>query len=274
VTSTIPQTRRTVATAPKNRGANGFDLLYLRDLASFLELGGSAFTVQLMSSEVYPNIMAHELQHDINFKRRWLDPERAGDGSAEEAWLNEGLSQVAEDVAGYGLHEPGERGRVASYLYNYPSLSLTAWQGLDGNYAGAHAFMRYFLDRFGSALTLRLEAPRLAGKANFGAATGIPFDLALAQFATASLFSNEPFSPSAIFDYQESSWTPWHTQVGPAAYTLVAPGHDGSAESLRADGWRAFVTSPGRGTPVSINVQTSAVRPFYVVAVRFAGMLP
>ncbi len=259
----------------EGRGSNGADLLYLRDLASFVSEGGADFTPERVLGELYPNSMAHELQHDINFNVHWRLGRAMQGPVAEESWLDEGLSMVAEDVAGYGLARPAARNSIRRYLQRYPGFSLTSWDGdVYGNYGGAHAFLRYFMDRQGDQLARRLENAALTGKASFEAATGLPFALALARFATASLFSNEPFSPDPGFDYTGPSWTPWYSAVGPARYQVLEPHQPGTVYSLRTDGWTSYVTGTGSGGPVVISVHSEAALRPYVVAVRFKGELP
>ena len=63
------------------------------------QLGRDPTPVQLLRERL-PGVIAHELQHLIHLERRIF--EGGGDlASADRAWLNEGLSHVAEEVSGF-----------------------------------------------------------------------------------------------------------------------------------------------------------------------------
>ncbi|MCH7523385.1 MAG: immune inhibitor A, partial [Chloroflexi bacterium] len=82
---------------------------------------------------VYNAILAHELQHLIH--------DNADDG--EESWVNEGLSQVAAELAGGGT------AAVGSFLAA-PDSQLNHWPKNSGvHYGESQLFFRYLLDRFG-----------------------------------------------------------------------------------------------------------------------------
>jgi hypothetical protein len=58
------------------------------------------------TKDIAPGLIAHEYQHLLNATQRLvLGSGTYGDGSLEEAWLNEAMSHVAEEVA--GLYEIG-----------------------------------------------------------------------------------------------------------------------------------------------------------------------
>src|SRR2546428_635815 len=120
--------------------------------------------------------LAHELQHLLNFAHRCV--QRPCEGP-EETWINEALSKVAEDLAGYGWNVAGGRAEGAAYLGHpgaelrgYDGRSLTRWEGDPiGNYQGAHSFLRLFTDRAGG------PPPRGegGGRAARGGARDFPF---------------------------------------------------------------------------------------------------
>src|SRR3989449_10026764 len=103
---------------------------------------------------VYPATLAHELQHLLNFAHRCV--QRPCEGP-EETWINEALSKVAEDLAGYGWNVAGGRAEGAAYLGHpgaelrgYDGRSLTRWEGDPiGSYPGAPSVPRLFTDRAG-----------------------------------------------------------------------------------------------------------------------------
>jgi hypothetical protein len=244
-------------------GSNGADMLYLLDPVSFATNWSAppsspafASTLDIIVDEEVPGTMAHELQHNVNFNTRCLVghacfvasracPTEQNFNQAENTWINEGLSMVSEDVAGFGLNFSTERSRVRKYLDGYQAWSLTCWQGdAVGNYGGVHAYMRYWLDQMGAGFTTAMENVAFHGKANVEQATGMTFDAGLAQFAAASLVSNEDtftfpaggtnggtirslgsvlseprfnygrFKADGTLDPAQPAWMPWHHYIG------------------------------------------------------------
>ena len=161
------------------------------------------------------NTVAHEFQHLINAQR--------GNGGAQDVWLNEGLSHLAEEVVGHAVNgfQPGtslgsgdllgSQARVdvfnKYYLNNWFNLSqylgapgdtaalLNASDPLDFNTfrmrGAAWSFVRYLLDRFddGSAAeAVRTRALIASSNADSRDAIsdvfGEPFDRLATQWST------------------------------------------------------------------------------------------
>jgi hypothetical protein len=304
-------------TCPRGAAGNQTDMLYLMDPANFATFSGATGTnyavgLQSLVESLYPGVMAHELQHDVNYITRC--PPSAPCGVAEELWLNEGLSELSMTVAGYWLHDAGGRRHVRAYqgeveaasgLPYHRAYSLTLWEASPyGNYAGASAYMQYLLDHASPAMSRALENPRLAGKANIEAATGLPWEIGFARFVTAAVFSNEDQAElnggaglitsagnqlaQPIFNYLGDGvapdYVPWHHYTVPCptggvsrqrlAYVATVPLATSSTVPLRRDGWTALSTGPGAGGPATISVQsTSPLKP-HVVVVKYIGALP
>jgi len=295
------------------RGGNQTDMLYLLDPATFTTnwAGKGAnykAVLDLILNGEYQGVMAHELQHDVNYATHCSIGGACG--VDEELWLNEGLSMLSETVAGYGLHGTSSRSAVRYYqgtlsatgLPYYQGYSMTAWAGdAIGNYAGVQAYMQYLLDHASPAMTTALQNKWLAGKANVEAATGVPWELGFARFATAAMFSNEDTSAAGgalgsitsagnllanpVFNYLGDGvapdYVPWHrmtgncgtTPVPRTAYVAWTPVNGSAGATLRRDGWAALATGPGSGGAATIRVQSSAgVRP-HVVVVKYTGAL-
>lgn len=295
---------------------NAADMLYLLDPGNFTKnWGGTGVNYQGVLDKivdgVYPSTMAHELQHDVNFNKRFLV---AGAPRTQEAlWLNEGLSMLSETVAGYGLHTATGRGDVRSYqgfktgttVPYYQGYSMTVWESDPyGNYAGVQAYMQYLLDHASPAMTMALENATITGKANVEAATGVPWDLGFARFATAAMFSNEDQSANALgvvasagnqlasaeFNYLgdgvSPDYKPWHHYTGSCttggvtyqkprdAYVAWTPLATTASAALRTDGWGAFATGLGSGGAATITVDSAAAIKPQVVVVKFTGKLP
>lgn len=114
----------------------------------------------------YNRTLAHELQHAIHWN---------GDHS-EETWLNEGLSELAVTVAGYGQDS------VDRFLRGGPT-SLVNWP-LSPDRAGVHygassLFMHYLREHYATPLGLRLllaePGDGIIGIDNYLAASGFDF---------------------------------------------------------------------------------------------------
>jgi hypothetical protein len=294
-------------TCPSNTVGNTADMLYLIDpgnfTANWAARGTYADVLNLILVGEYPSTMAHELQHDVNYTAHgcltnWscLD---------EELWLNEGLSMLSETVAGYGLHTAVGRYNVLKYQSLYPAYSLTTWEADPyGNYAGVQAYMQYLLDHASPAMTMALENPSVAGKANVEAATGVPWDLGFARFATAAMFSNEDASatPSGsvtssgnvladpLYNYLgdgvATDYIPWHHYTGSCttsgvttpkardAYVAWTPLAPSASVALRTDGWSALATGPGSGGAATVTVTSTASVMPQVVVVKYSGKMP
>lgn len=86
-------------------------------------------------TDAYPGLVAHELQHLVHHR---LNPNA-------DAWLNEGLSEVVDEIAGGGENS------LRSWR-DAPSTQLTDW-AVSGNnaahYGAAHSFLRYLLRHYG-----------------------------------------------------------------------------------------------------------------------------
>ncbi len=96
-------------------------------------------------------VLAHEFQHMIHWNK----------DRNEEAWLNEGFSELAVDLNGYG------RGDKAFLYASQPDTMLTDWptdpNKRDVHYGVAYMFVKYFLDRFGDTATQALVADQRNG---------------------------------------------------------------------------------------------------------------
>jgi hypothetical protein len=114
-----------------NQYSNGHEMFYL-----------SADNVELWREFTY-GVLAHEFQHMIHWN---LDRN-------EETWLNEGFSELAAHLSGFG---------VGGWDYVYasePDLALTYWPtDTPIHYGQAFLFVTYFLDRFGSEVTQAVVA--------------------------------------------------------------------------------------------------------------------
>ena len=241
-------------------GSNHGEIVYLNDVKNGAANGYSA---QELSGTVYPATLAHEIQHLLNLGHRCV--ERRCEGG-ETTWINEALSKVAEDLAGYGWNGALGRSEGAAYLSlsdgdlrGYDGRSLTRWEGDPiGNYQGAHSFLRFFADRLGPQLASTVEAGA-GGRDGLEDALGRPLSRAMAEWATALLVSNEP---GAAFSYSGEAWSPLHQRL--RRLETRAPGK----VSLRTDGIAAFLSGAGQNGSAQVTVSSDEQTPPSVVVVR------
>ena len=122
-----------------------------------------------LKPEDFDPVIAHEFQHLISFNQHVL----VRNEQSEEAWLNEGLSHVAEDLI--GEFSRSKRRDVDVFFRNTvrgalgaPSSPETARRG------AAYMFIRSLIEEFGSGIVTRLVQTSKSGVANIENATGSP----------------------------------------------------------------------------------------------------
>lgn len=94
---------------------------------------------------VFETVLAHEFQHMIHWAH----------DRTEEVWLNEGLSEYAQEVAGYNPDT-----EFANYFTTVPDTQLNTWNEANQNntahYGAAYLFVAYLVQRFGPEMTQAL----------------------------------------------------------------------------------------------------------------------
>ena len=148
--------------------------------------------------EYYETVLAHEFQHMVH----WYNDRN------EEAWVNEGLSELAKDIAGY----PPDMGVGVMYA-NTPDTQLNTWSdspaGNGEHYDSAYLFMAYFLQRFGEALTRAMVAQAANGIAGFTitlqeAGLDITFEDLFADWVIANYVNDyDALGTEGIYGYQK-----------------------------------------------------------------------
>ena len=121
--------------------------------------------------------LAHELQHLVHWNA----------DHTEEAWVNEGLSELAAEIVGGGT------GHTGAALAT-PDTQLNAWEPLGGSniphYGMSHLFFRYLLDRYGgwegAAQLLKEPADGIAGIDAYLAPFGTTFQDVFADWVIAN----------------------------------------------------------------------------------------
>lgn len=133
-----------------------------------------------VASEYNKEVLAHEFQHMIH---KHMDPN-------EEGWMNEGLSMLAQQVAGMRGYNS-----VADYLAK-PDQSLWFWSSDGQDYGQSFLYMAYLYEQMGEAFITSLVTDQANGFASMDeqlAAAGSPrnADELYADMFTAVFFNNE-----------------------------------------------------------------------------------
>ena len=110
--------------------SNQREMVYIN--TAFIPIGSSAYFATL----------AHEFQHLVHWNQ----------DSSEETWVNEGLSELAVSIAGYGA-------RNVRFRLDSNPTSLVNWpldsERIGASYATASLFMHYLAEHYGSREDMR-----------------------------------------------------------------------------------------------------------------------
>ncbi|MBW7881965.1 MAG: immune inhibitor A [Caldilineaceae bacterium] len=134
---------------------------------------------------VYETVLAHEFQHMIHWNQ----------DRGEDLWLNEGLSEFAQEVADYAPDT------IFVFAFgSYPDLQLTTWSPVPGanspHYGAAYLFVAYLAQRFGPQFLGTLVAEQANGTEGVTAALqaagfDVDFDSLFADWVVAN-WADEP----------------------------------------------------------------------------------
>jgi immune inhibitor A len=132
----------------------------------------------------FDSVLAHEFQHMIH----WAQDRN------EDTWVNEGMSELASFINGYGASS------FTNLLSSAPDTQLTGWADTPNeavtNYGGSFRFMAYFLQRYGEEMTQAVITNPNNGIAGFNAVLAEHqqierFDDVFADFVVAN-YLNDP----------------------------------------------------------------------------------
>ncbi len=220
---------------PKSQGGDGnrADLLYLNPA---------------LPEAAYRSVLAHEFQHLISFNQHAL----VRLGLAEEEWLNEGLSHVAEDLVA-PFQDSGNYALVRAFLQAPGQVGLSG--PTDKTKRGAaYLFVRSLVDMLGPDILLRLVQTDLVDRDNIEAATGENMAELMARWAAQLYISGTDLSDHPRFNY---NLAPLHTPTGrgfpPPAWSRYGVGEQAPPLSIRPRGLQ-YLRVTGQGF-ANINLQ-------------------
>jgi hypothetical protein len=229
-----------------------------------------------------PATFIHEFQHMISFNQHVL----VGGGSAEDTWLNEGLSHYAEELGGRLVPDTecpnspscfnefiarGDLSNAFEYLASPEDFFLIEPGNSTGKLEERGAnwlFVRWLTDHFasdtilGTDFTRRLVVTSLTGGANVEAQTGENFSKLVGQWQLANYLDDLPgfAEPTARLRYK--SWNfRGEAAVEGIPYPLVPDSTSGADYNhsgvLRAGSGRHIrVVQAAGGAPVDLTVTT------------------
>ena len=138
--------------------------------------------------EFYETVLAHEFQHMVH----WANDRN------EETWVNEGMSELAQEIAGFPPDTSFSDG-----FADVPDTQLNTWADEPGSngvhYGSAYLFMAYFLQRFGPELTQSVVAHAANGPTGFTQAlTEAGLDLSFDHVFVDWVVANYVDDPTAL----------------------------------------------------------------------------
>lgn len=164
---------------------------------------GPQISSEFAMSNLLPAVLPHELQHAISYNQHVF----VNGGAAEEDWLNEGMSHLAEDLMGYNVENPS---RYAMWLASPSTYGLVTQNSPNLMERGAaYLFMRFLYEQAadGSAFLKGLENTSRRGVENieaaFGGSSGFgQFSEFMARWVVALAMTNRGISQDPRYIYQ------------------------------------------------------------------------
>ena len=145
----------------------------------------------------FDGVLAHEFQHMIHWHQ----------DRNEDTWVNEGLSELATFINGYGTSN-----FIGAFTAT-PDTQLTGWADTPNaatpHYGGSFMFMAYFLQRYGEEMTQAVVAHPANGMAGFDAVLAERgfterFNDIFADFLLAN-FLQDPQAGQGLWGYNDFS---------------------------------------------------------------------
>jgi len=273
-------------------GSNGREMFYMPVPDPSGTVNGNSYTVGFIDSLTIVTL-AHENQHLVNFGRRLYVNDAQAD---EEPWLNEGLSDIAEELVFYHaaglaprqnigaehfgtqpfdglftMYMAGNFARLATFLQQPQSYSPYSSFDQTGTYGASWSFLRYAADHRGAGdgdVWLRLANSQLSGLDNLFDVLGPGLGQTLNAWSL-SLYTDDA-APGVDDAYTQPSWNFRSAfpalPAGPQPYPLlgaVGVMSDGLTQTvfLRGGGSAYFRFSVAAGTEAVIYLTTNGWMP-------------
>jgi hypothetical protein len=139
--------------------------------------------------------LVHEFQHLISYSYRLFN---FGARAAQQTWLEEGMSHMAEDLVGRNTSNVG---RANYYLSDPGAVSLEHDGAPLNQRGGIYLFMRYLGDRFGEDIYKQIVQSSCAGRSCIEAVTGENFYTTFADFLATLYLSGRGITSDGTYNY-------------------------------------------------------------------------
>ncbi len=220
---------------------------------------GVPISAEFATQNILPGVLAHEFQHMISFNNHVLK----GKGAAEEPWLNEAMSHLAEDLCGYGQENPS---RVKLFLDQPATTSLIPSTSPQlAERGAAYLFLRYLYEQHpeGGRFVNDLAAGSQRGIQNVLSAFGgddpslDEFAEMIGRWAIALALSDTGIVPDPAYNYRARSTDP---ETGnPTGICLRCDAADGRGTVLNGP-----AISTVASFPLTANLNSSASQFFWI----------
>jgi len=155
---------------------------------------GSSVNIELIAG-----IIAHEYQHLLYYNEKVL----AG-RSGFNLWINEGFSELAMDIAGFGYLQGTRTGAVYSFARRPEETSLVNWGSRLSDYGASYLFARYLYDRFGREIITEISRSPIGPKKAIADYTGREFNEIFQDWSVALLAGSNGIEIDSSYSFSDS----------------------------------------------------------------------
>jgi hypothetical protein len=218
----------------------------------------------------YEGTFAHEFQHLIH---RDIDAD-------EMSWPNEGCSELAQIICGYGF----PASHIANYIYAYRTTSLVIWQGSLANYGAVALWTYYMYEHYGGQpFIYALVHEQLNGIAGYNAVLQRwgykSFDAIFEDWAIANYLDDTSFS-KGIYGYYGLDIPSANTQGWSIPYVIHHGGASPGGQYTPGPSWPSYPGGVRLGMALPYLVRYWEFRDgapelkAYVDGADFTGIIP
>ncbi len=153
--------------------------------------------------ELLAGIIAHEYQHMLYYNEKVLSGR-----SGYNLWINEGFSELAMDIAGFGYQQGVRTGGVNSFARRPAETSLVNWGSRLADYGASYMFARYLYDRFGKGIIREISTSSRAPKEAIAGYAGKDFNEVFQDWAIALLAGSGGLDVDERYSFSSSISVP------------------------------------------------------------------
>jgi hypothetical protein len=249
-------------TSPVDESPNGGDL---SNRGEIVYINAGKDDIQTLST------LAHEFQHVINQNEKAI---RQGtvlaDPQDENVTINEGMSQLSEEICGFDLDHGNTllADVINDYLSRPEEHEFFDFFAAGVGYGEGYLFLKYVREQFGDETIRNIVSSPSVGKDNLDAQIPVGFDEAFRRWTVANYATNLSGNVPDIYRYPSGFHTNGSYQagdlVGPRAFPM-ANNRDNSSPDLGAWSAAYLSYSGGDGSDLSLTVQTAPGSPIGVI---------